>query len=185
MTPLEQLDRYKELLELWGRRVNLLGPEARQNLDGHIGEAELAADILRPQGEVLDFGSGGGLPAIPMAIRSPQARFHLVESDQRKWAFLKFVVRECALNCVVYGDRLQNLRFAERTFDLVTSRAVGHVAQWADLIVPNLKIFGRVALFQSGATFPEVADLMPDSTYPLPRGTDHFLVVLRVVPRET
>lgn len=186
MSPLEQLNRYKELLESWGRKVNLTGPEARENLDAHIGEAELAAELLKPQGEVLDFGSGGGLPAIPMAIRSPAARFHLVESDQRKWAFLKFAVRECALNCLVHGDRLQNLRIpAEQRFDLVTSRAVGHVAEWASYVVPRLTASGRLALFQTSPQFPAVPGLVNDKSYPLPRADNHFLVVLRVVPRET
>src|SRR5512141_2686122 len=102
MNSSEQLQRYKETLLKWTARVNLIGPEVRRDLDDHIAEALRAAEILTPAGEVLDFGSGGGLPAIPMAIVSPQAHFHLVEADQRKWAFLKHVVRECALNCTVH-----------------------------------------------------------------------------------
>ena len=123
------LEIYRRELLKWSERVNLVGPEARENLDSHIDEALVAADILKPCGEVLDFGSGGGLPAIPMAIVSPEARFHLVEADQKKWAFLKHVVRECGLNAVIYGDRLDRVlkRFpAELRFSLVTSRAVGN-----------------------------------------------------------
>src|SRR3712207_5254842 len=96
-----RLHLYKTLLLTWTAKVNLIGPEARANLDGHIDEAIAAAEFLKPAGDVLDFGSGGGLPAIPMAIVSPAARFHLVEADQKKWAFLKHVVRECALNAQV------------------------------------------------------------------------------------
>src|SRR5262245_34577165 len=62
------LDLYKRELLKWTARVNLIGPEARAHLDDHIAEAVTAAEILKPQGDVLDFGSGGGLPAIPMAI---------------------------------------------------------------------------------------------------------------------
>ena len=93
MTPLEL---YKSLLLSWDERMNLIGPEARANLDTHIREALEAGEILQPEGEVLDFGSGGGLPAIPMAIAHPKARFHLVEASQKKWAFLKHVVRACS-----------------------------------------------------------------------------------------
>src|SRR5215210_621001 len=120
---------YKSELLKWTAKVNLIGPEARENLDEHIAEALTAAEILKPEGEVLDFGSGGGLPAIPMAIASPGARFHLVEADQKKWAFLKFAVRECELNCQVHGDRLQRLiprLDPQQKFSLVTSRAVGY-----------------------------------------------------------
>src|SRR3954467_7223087 len=104
-----RLDLYKQTLLTWNERINLIGPEAREHLDDHINEAVAAAEILKPRGEVLDFGSGGGLPAIPMAILSPYARFHMVEAGQKKWAFLKHVVRECGLNSQVHGDRLQRL----------------------------------------------------------------------------
>ncbi|HEX9405864.1 MAG TPA: RsmG family class I SAM-dependent methyltransferase, partial [Thermoanaerobaculia bacterium] len=83
-----RLDIYKRELLRWNEKVNLIGPEARANLDDHVSEALRAAEILKPQREVLDFGSGGGLPGIPMAIVSPNARFHLVEGDKKKWAFL-------------------------------------------------------------------------------------------------
>ena len=95
------LATYKRELLKWNEKINLIGPEAREHLDDHIAEALAAAETLEPEGEVLDFGSGGGLPAIPMAIVSPKARFHLVEADQKKWAFLKHVARECGLNAVV------------------------------------------------------------------------------------
>src|SRR5437762_9363614 len=123
------LATYKRELLAWTAKVNLIGPEAREHLDDHINEALAAADILKPAGEVLDFGSGGGLPAIPMAIVSPHARFHLVEADQKKWAFLKHVVRECGLNAVIYGDRLARAlaRFPpDLRFSFVISRAVGN-----------------------------------------------------------
>src|SRR5438105_10545546 len=103
------LDTYKRELLKWNEKINLIGPEAREHLDDHIAEALAAAGILKPEGEVLDFGSGGGLPAIPMAIVSPNARFHLVEADQKKWAFLKHAARECGLNSLVHGDRLSSL----------------------------------------------------------------------------
>src|SRR5664279_3434789 len=96
-----KLETYKLELLRWNERINLIGPEAVANLDDHIAEAVAAAGILKPQGDVLDFGSGGGLPAVPMAIISPEARFHLVESDKKKWAFLKHIVRACELNAVV------------------------------------------------------------------------------------
>src|ERR1051326_6306036 len=84
---------YKRELLKWNERINLIGPEARANLDAHINEALAAADILQPQRNVLDFGSGGGLPAIPMAIAAPAAKFWLVEPDPKKWGFLKHASR--------------------------------------------------------------------------------------------
>src|SRR5688500_16174801 len=152
------LDLYRAELLKWTAKVNLIGPEAKEHLDEHIAEALAAAEILQPRGQVLDFGSGGGLPAIPMAIVSPGARFHLVEADQKKWAFLKHVARECALNAVIYGDRLARVlgRFPpDLRFSLVTSRAVGKAEEWVPSLRPHLADGATVALFQS---MPEVTE---------------------------
>lgn len=172
---------YKELLLTWNQKVNLIGPEATRNIDEHIDEALEAAELLKPTGEVLDFGSGGGLPAIPMAIAAPEARFHLVEVDQKKWSFLKWAARECQLNCVVHGDRLQRLipRLSPATrFDLVTSRAVGRPEEWLGLLTPFLGETSRVALFQ-GDDAASVPGFAVENVHRLNRGTSNYLVVLR------
>lgn len=177
----ERLRTYRDELLRWTERVNLIGPEARANIDEHIAEAVTAAEILRPEGEVLDFGSGGGLPAIPMAIVAPRARFHLVEADQKKWAFLKHVARECGLSCQVYGDRLQRLlpRLpADLRFSLVTSRAVGNPAEWVPLLKGHLEDGARIALFQGSPEVPEIAGFTRGEAVRLPRGESNYLVAL-------
>lgn len=172
---------YKQLLLTWTAKVNLIGPEARENLDDHIAEAVEAARIVNPHGDVLDFGSGGGLPAIPMAIVSPEARFHLVEADQKKWAFLKHVARECALNARIYGDRLARVleRFPpELRFSLVTSRAVGKPEEWVPSLRPHLAAGARIALFQSSPELPEIEGFTAGGVHRLPRGNANWLAEL-------
>ena len=179
-----RLALYKRLLLTWNEKVNLIGPEARDHLEEHIGEALEAARLLDPRGDVLDFGSGGGLPAIPMAIVSAEARFHLVEADQKKWAFLKHVVRECSLNAQVYGDRLARVLTrlpSDLRFTLATSRAVGYPEEWVGSLLPFLEPGGRVALIQSKADVPAIEGFAAGEVFPLSRG---FLVTL-TVPRGT
>lgn len=176
-----RLQRYKALLLTWNEKINLIGPEVRENLDAHIEEALAAAELLKPSGEVLDFGSGGGLPAIPIAIAWPEARFHLVEADQKKWAFLKHVVRECSLNAVVYGDRLTRAleRFpTDLRFSLVVSRAVGKAEEWVPSLREHLTDGAQVALFQSVPQPPAVPGFTAGVADPLPRGTENWLVRL-------
>jgi 16S rRNA (guanine527-N7)-methyltransferase len=180
-----RLELYKRLLLTWNEKVNLIGPDAREHLDEHIDEALAAARLLNPDGEVLDFGSGGGLPAIPMAIVSPRARFHLVEADQKKWAFLKHVVRECQLNALVYGDRLDRvltLLPSDLRFSLAVSRAVGHPEEWVASLRPILAEGARVALFQGTADVPAIEGFARSGASRLKRG---FLVTLTSVPRGT
>jgi 16S rRNA (guanine(527)-N(7))-methyltransferase RsmG len=176
---------YKAELLKWNAKVNLIGPEAREHLDEHIAEAVAAADILQPRGEVLDFGSGGGLPAIPMAIVSDVnqwgARFHLVEADQKKWAFLKHVVRECGLNSLVYGDRLARLLGrlpADLRFSLVVSRAVGNPEEWVPSLKSHLEDGARIALFQGTPDAPEIAGFRRETAIRLPRGESNYLARL-------
>ena len=175
------LDLYRRELLRWGEKINLIGPEAKQNLDEHIGEAVAAAELLQPRGNVLDFGSGGGLPAIPMAICAAEARFWLVEVDQKKWAFLKHVVRECGLNSMVVGDRLQRAltRFPpDLRFSLVTSRAVGNPETWVPSLEAWMEPGGRVALFQSSPDLPDIPRFTPGPVHRLPRGESNYLATL-------
>ena len=175
------MEVYKRELLKWNARINLIGPEARDNLDAHIAEALAAAEILKPERNVLDFGSGGGLPAIPMAIAAPNAKFWLVEADQKKWAFLKHAVRECGLSAVVVGDRLSRAleRFpSDLRFSLVTSRAVGDPEAWLPPMREWLEPGGRVALFQGTADVPAIGGIGSSEIHRLPRGASNFLVVL-------
>jgi 16S rRNA (guanine527-N7)-methyltransferase len=187
MEPTEQLACYRDLLLTWSAKINLIGPEARRNLDAHIDEALFAGSILQPAGEVLDFGSGGGLPAIPMAITHPAAHFHLVESDAKKWSFLKQVGRSCDLRLSVHGDRLERLAggLPRGAFALVTSRAVGYPERWLPLVEPLLIDGGRVALFAGSAEFPDIQGFAAERAVPLPRGEGHSLLILAKVPRGT
>ncbi len=178
----DQLNLYKRLLLSWNEKINLIGPEAKANLDAHVAESLAAAELLQPKREVLDFGSGGGLPAIPMAIASPEARFHLVESEQKKWVFLKHVVRECGLNAVIYGDRLERAldRFPPQLrFSLVTSRAVGSPETWLPSLRAWMEPEGRAALFQGTRQTQPVPGFQPDAAWTLPRGDSNYLVTMK------
>lgn len=177
----EALATYRRELLVWTEKINLIGPEAKANIDEHIAEAVYAAELLRPSGAALDFGSGGGLPGIPMAICSPDATFHLVEVDKRKWAFLKHAARECALNCQVHGDSLARVLTRLPTdlrFTLVVSRAVGNPEQWVPSLAPHLAVGARVALFQSGTAVPAMPGFSVVKAHTLPRGGDNYLVEL-------
>jgi 16S rRNA (guanine527-N7)-methyltransferase len=177
----DKIALYRSELLRWTAKVNLIGPEAAAHLDEHIAEAVAAAEILQPRGDVMDFGSGGGLPAIPMAIVAPGARFHLVEADQKKWAFLKHIVRECGLSCQVYGDRLSRLlpRLpADLRFSLVVSKAVGYPEEWVPSLKEHLENGARIALFQGSPEVPEIPGFTREKAVRLPRGESNYLGVL-------
>ncbi len=94
---------------------------------------------------VIDVGSGGGLPAIPLAICLPGVHFHLIESTAKKAAFLEAVAVHTGLaNVTVHAERAEKLGEKPKGLlrgcgDVVTSRAVGRLKALAGWCMPLLK----------------------------------------------
>ena len=131
---LDRLTRYAELLERWSGRHNLVRFSSREELvERHIVDALAAAPLLAGGGRLLDVGSGAGLPGVPLLAVRPAWRGVLLEPRQKRWAFLRTVVRELDLSAQVVRSRYQDLP-RHRPFDRVTVRAVGghpELLEWA------------------------------------------------------
>ena len=123
----------------------------------------LLAD-LPEGGRVADVGSGGGAPALPLAIVLPRARFTLIEATGKKAAFLRETARALGLtNVEVVCERAETLgqdRAGRREkYDAVTARALGHLAVAAELTVPLARPSGgRVLLVKGQRAEEEVAE---------------------------
>ena len=126
---MHQLEKYKELLLKWNKTHNLVSKSQARNLDEHIEDSLSVSDLLGP--EVLDLGSGGGFPGIPLAIKNPTKKFYLVESNAKKSAFLLNTSNQLELkNIKVYNKRIEELlpeRFPNN-LEIIT-RAFGSAAQ--------------------------------------------------------
>ena len=82
----QQLDRFEELLLLWNKTHNLISKSQTTNIKEHIEDSLSIAHLLGRN--VMDLGSGGGFPGIPLAITNPKKKIFLVERKQSKAAFL-------------------------------------------------------------------------------------------------
>ena len=125
------LERYVGLLFHWNQKINLTAvrdPGVLVTL--HLAECLRAAQRIPEEVQtVLDFGSGAGLPGIPIQIVRPELCVTLAESQKKKTAFLQEAVRELGLSHTgVYSGRVEDLPAAQ-TFDLVTLRAVDRMGQ--------------------------------------------------------
>lgn len=110
----------------------------------------LLAD-LKAGARVVDVGSGGGVPAIPLAIARPDLKFTLIDATQKKATFLAAVARALGLsNVTVRAQRAELVGQAELrgVFDVATARAVGRIAMLAPLTAPLVKPNGRVLLIK-------------------------------------
>ena len=107
-----RLRSYVDLLERFAPTLGLLGPsEASALWERHILDSLRALPCLMESEAVLvDLGSGGGLPGIPVAIVSPERHVHLLEANQRKAGFLELAAQELALeNVTVVSGRAQEV----------------------------------------------------------------------------
>jgi 16S rRNA (guanine527-N7)-methyltransferase len=145
-----RLVRYTELLLLWNSKVNLTAIRDEAGiLHRHLMEGAFAASLV-PQGveTVLDFGSGSGIPGIPIAICRPELKVTLAESSGKKAAFLREVARQLALPVDVYAGRVGG-PLSEAGFDLVTMRAVDRFGSMISAATLQLAPRGRLMLLVS------------------------------------
>lgn len=187
----EQLEAYYRLLAAWNTKINLTGlklseisPDA---LDRLLIEPVVAAKYVPPRASrMLDVGSGGGSPAIPLALAAPKMRLLLVESKTRKSVFLREAVRALDLK----DAEVATARFEEllarpdlhEAHDLVTVRAVRVEARVLGTLQAFAKPGGQIFLFRgSGHADPSESVTPPlgwKATYPLLESLRSRLVVL-------
>lgn len=151
--------RFEKLLRKWTAVQNLVSREtvdqiwARHIADStqllpqlHIDERQLNA---APR--ILDVGSGGGMPALPLAIalKGTGTQIQLVEPIGKKVAFLRQVIRELGLPAQVHAGRTDDFDSRETQYDVITSRALAALPQLLGMIRP---FFGphTVALLHKG-----------------------------------
>lgn len=146
---------YVELLKKWNPVINLVSHRSMPDVwHRHIADSVQLWGLMESSGPVVvDLGSGGGLPAIPLAIISKteaaNISFKLVESDQRKGTFLNQVVRLLELDVQVLQDRVENLM--PQGASCVTARALAPLDQLIGMAKPHLSERGK-CIFLKGAS---------------------------------
>ncbi len=141
-----QLEAYLELLVRWNARTNLTAiREPEEMVRRHFGESLFAGGVLARisgrQGKVLDLGSGAGFPGVPMQVLLPDLRVTLAESQGKKVAFLREVVRVLGLGAEVWAGRVEAME-AGRRFDAVTMRAVDRMGAMEAVARERLRVGG-------------------------------------------
>ena len=178
---LEPLASYFELLQRWNRTINLtaLG-DSDQAIDRLLLEPVSAAAHLPRGKRLLDLGSGGGSPAIPLALATKAQPLAMVESRTRKAAFLREVTRHLALDAQVHTERIEELCIDEGfrgTWDIVSVRGIRMDSPMLAAGSDALRRGGILALFVSKPpTLPEGYQARPP--IPLLRGIESNLIII-------
>jgi len=148
----QQLGQYLDLLLETNKQFNLTAiKDPNEAWIKHILDSLSLIPALAKEGveHVVDVGSGGGLPGIPLAISMPEVTFTLVETTRKKAIFLSETVASLGLdNVTVIAERAENLATKDGGFraiaDAVIARAVGPLIVLLELTVPFAKIDGVV-----------------------------------------
>jgi 16S rRNA (guanine527-N7)-methyltransferase len=162
-TLLPQLSAYLDLLLKWNLRTNLTAiRDPEEIIRRHFGESLFAARHLYPVDPdlpnpgaitLLDFGSGAGFPGVPIALLRPGIQATLAESQNKKAAFLREVVRTLNLsNVEVWSARAETLP-DDRQFRIVTLRAVDNMEAALPAARGRIAPGGQLALL---TTVPQV-----------------------------
>lgn len=184
----DRLEVYYTLLSRWNARINLTalnlasGDEA---IDRLLVEPLIAARCVKPaDARLIDIGSGGGSPAIPLAIAAPRLVLTMVESKVRKSAFLREAIRALELNADVQTHRYESL-LAEPGMhefaDILSLRAVRVDLRTLVGLQAFLKPGARMFLFRPTGTRADL-DVPPPlavgETVPLVESLRSQLVIL-------
>jgi 16S rRNA (guanine527-N7)-methyltransferase len=137
---IEQFDRLEELYQEWNAKINVI---SRKDMDQfyvhHVLHSLGIAKVIgfKPGTKILDIGTGGGFPGIPLAILFPETHFHLVDSIGKKITVVKEVAKVLKLaNVEAQQARAESL---VRKYDFVISRAVTRMVNFYPWVKGKIK----------------------------------------------
>ncbi len=161
------LINYLALLQKWNKVYNLTAVrEPERMLTHHVLDSLAvlpALGGLATGSRILDVGSGGGLPGIPLAIVRPDWDVTVLEPNQKKASFLRQAGAELALgNLVIAQQRVEDFP-PKGAFDLVISRAFAELGDFLRAAAPFVAPKGRIAAMKGVYPDEEIAQLGPES----------------------
>jgi len=195
--PVEQLarlDKYRALLWQWNEKLNLTRhTDFRSFASRDVMDSVQLEKVLAAEEEVLDVGSGGGVPGVVLAILRPDLDISLCESTGKKAKVLDAIVAELALPVAVHHCRAESL-LEDFRFDSVVARAIGPLWKICTWFEPHWHSVSRLLLIKGPRWLDERAaarergllrnlDLRRVAEYPM-AGTQSRSVILQLSRRQ-
>ncbi|MFO0884776.1 MAG: 16S rRNA (guanine(527)-N(7))-methyltransferase RsmG [Pirellulales bacterium] len=184
------IDGYVRRLWAWNEKINLTRHTDYDKFVGRdLADSMQLAKLLHPEEEILDVGTGGGVPGLLIAILRPDVTVHLCDSVQKKVRVVQEIAKELKLPVTVIADRAES-QLRDYRYDAIVSRAVGPIAKMLTWFKPFWASIGRLLLVKGPRWEEEKeearsANLLPQlqvkkvAEYPMP-GTESNSVIIKV-----
>lgn len=152
---------YLELLQFWNTRINLTSLSTDRDIiiQHFLDSLSCYQYICDGNKSIIDIGTGGGFPSLPLLIYDHSLEMTLVDSSKKKCNFLKEVRRELSLSYRVFHERIESLahREGERdSYDIVLARALAPLNLLLELGISFAKIQGSLIAFKSKSGQEEI-----------------------------
>jgi 16S rRNA (guanine527-N7)-methyltransferase len=151
----EQFNALENLYKDWNAKINVISRKDIDNLyEKHVLHSLAIAAVFDfpPVTEIIDIGTGGGFPGVPLAIFFPEVKFHLVDSIGKKLKVIESIIETLELkNISTHQTRAEEIK--NRKFDFVVSRAVAPLKDLWTWARPLLKTNEIVVEGYQGFTF--------------------------------
>jgi 16S rRNA (guanine527-N7)-methyltransferase len=142
---IQQFGALKDLYVEWNEKINVISRKDMVDFYEHhvLHSLAIAKEFYFPDNyEILDLGTGGGFPGIPLAIYFPNVKFHLVDSINKKLKVVNGIATAVGLrNITTQHKRAEEIH--DEKFDAVVSRAVAplkDLCRWSKLLIKNSKV---------------------------------------------
>jgi len=155
----KKLLQFLKLLTKWNRVYNLTAiRDPQASVSAHLLDSLAVTRYLKSR-RILDVGTGAGLPGVPLAIAKPESEFVLLDSSQKKTAFLVQALAELQVgNATVVCERAETWRPAQK-FGCIVCRALARLAEFVDLTKHLLASGGMFAAMKGAYPHEEIAQL--------------------------
>lgn len=168
---IDNLDLFLQEMGRWNQVHNLTAIEGEKNsVRLHLIDSITVLPIMRQflklqNPKIADLGSGGGLPAIPIAIIQPDWQITLIEAIRKKTAFLQHVRGKLGLkNIRILSERVETVAKSQPgEFDAVISRAFTNLTHFLELSLPLLRPDGLVFAMKAKRADEELQGICRDS----------------------
>ncbi len=194
---LAQYEGYRTAILEWNEKVNLTSITDPDDFEKkHFSDSVAIAGLpeIREAGRIIDVGTGGGFPGVPLAILFPDKEFVLMDSLKKRLAIVESVCGELGIsNVTVVHARAEDLGrdpAHRETYDLCVSRAVANLRTLAEFCLPLVRVGGSFLAYKTETAIAEAAaakralailggKLDGVTPAPVPDGEGHLIIRIR------